>query len=159
MVQKILIKLFLIGCFISFLPKIYLLDPSLIIISVFALGVLCSYITHRIACNDKYGSLGAIFLVAHMTLELPHMIEHVHHDGIHALLGHDLHIILDLVLLYILSGSWKYYLLYLGIVIILGVSMGKYIVIIPFIQPFVLGGIVGCVTSHLFTQKIAKPVH
>jgi hypothetical protein len=92
-----------------------------------------------------------------MVLELPHMIEHAHHDGVGMIFGHGLHVIFDVVLLYTLSKSWKHFFGFILLVVILGFCMESFVPVMSSTKPFVLGGVLGCVGAHFLFQNFHKP--
>jgi len=154
-IRKLLTKIFLGFYLILLLPHIFELPLSVISIFILVSGILFAIIAHR----SKYAVLAMLFLILHMVLELPHMIEHAHHDGISMILGHGLHVIFDLVLLYTLSKSWKHFLGFVTIVLILGFGMEGLVPVMSSTKPFVLGGVLGCVGTHfLFMNTKGKPV-
>ena len=154
-IQNIFIKIFLGFYLVLLLPHILELPLSLISILILVSGILFAIIAHQ----SKYAVLATLFLILHMVLELPHMIEHAHHDGISIVFGHGLHVTFDLILLYTLSKSWKHFLGFVTMVLILGFGMEGLVPVMISTKPFVLGGVLGCVGTHFLfmnTNKLAN---
>lgn len=146
-------KTFLAIYLVLLLPHILELHPSTFSIVILISGLLFAIIAHQ----SKHKTLAILFLVLHMILELPHMIEHAGHDGLGMILGHGLHIVFDLVLLYTLSKSLQYFISFLFAVLILGIALNfSSLEIMSETKPFVLGGVLGCVGTHLLFQKLHK---
>jgi hypothetical protein len=154
-IRNLLTKLFLGFYLVLLLPHILELSLSLISILILVSGILFAIIAHQ----SKYAVLATLLLILHMVLELPHMIEHAHHDGIGIIFVHGLHVIFDVVLLYTLSKSWKYFLVFILLVVILGFGMESFVPVMSSTKPFVLGGVLGCVGTHFLfmnTKKLAN---
>lgn len=164
-IQNLLIKIFFGFYLILLLPHILELPLSVFSILILVLGITFATLAHQ----SKYIIVATLFLVLHMGLELPHMIEHYvnttgvafgpikHHDsGI--IIGHGLHIIFDLILLFTLSKSRKYFLLFLCLVIIISFGIEAIIPIVDInnTKPFVLGGVLGCVGTHFLLSNPHK---
>ncbi len=152
-VRNLLTKVFLGSYFVLLLPHIFTLPPSVLSILILVSGVLFAIVAH----TCKYTLLAKLFLMVHMVLELPHMIDHIHHDTLPIVFGHSVHVIFDLVLLYMLSQSWKYFLLFISIVLMVGASIHTLLPVIESTRPFVLGGVLGCIGTHFLFHNFHKP--
>ena len=152
-IRNLLTKIFLGFYLILLFPHILELPLSILSILILVSGILFAVIAHQ----SKYAVLATVFLILHMVLELPHMIEHAQHDGISIVFGHGLHVIFDLILLYTLSKSWKYFLVFILLVVILGFGMESFVPVMSSTKPFVLGGVLGCVGTHFLFQNFHKP--
>ena len=153
-IHRLFTKIFLIIYLLVFLlPHVLEIALSYITVGIFLSGVLFAVMAHQ----SKYKILATSFLVLHMVLELPHMIDHAGHDGLGMILGHGLHIVFDLVLLYTLSKSIRYFISFLVVVLALGITLSFISLgIMSETKPFVLGGVLGCVGAHLLFQQNIK---
>lgn len=135
------------------LPHILEIPFSFATFLILTSGLIFAIIAHQ----SRYSAIATLFLVLHMILELPHMIEHIHHDGFYMILGHGLHGIFDIILLYTLSKSVSRFVFFLMIIVILSLGMNA---LLPYeieeTKYFVLGGILGCVGIHFLSQKLHK---
>jgi hypothetical protein len=137
------------------LPHIIEMPLSLVTILLVVSGLIFAIIAHQ----SRYTIVAKLFLVLHMILELPHMIEHIHiHiDGFGMILGHSLHGIFDIILLYNLSKSISSFVFFLMIIVILSLGMNT---LLPYgieeTKPFVLGGVLGCIGIHFLSRKLHK---
>lgn len=149
--QTLLTKIFLVIYLVLLLPHIFEIPFAITTIAILVSGLLFAIIAHQ----SKYTILATLFLVLHMVLELPHIIEHVGHAGLGVILGHGLHIIFDLVFLYTLTTSVRYFIFFVFIILIIGTTMNSLsIEIMSETRPFVLGGVLGCIAMHLIFQKL-----
>lgn len=149
--RTLLTKIFLVIYLILLLPHFFEMPLSVKTVSILILGLLFAIRAHQ----SRHKILTSTFLVLHMVLELPHMIEHVGHAGLGVILGHGLHIIFDLVFLYTLTKSVRYFIFFLFIILILGTTVNSLsIEMMSETRPFVLGGVLGCIAMHLIFQKL-----
>lgn len=142
------IKIFFIIYICLLLPHAYETFHDPLAISILLAGIGISILAH----NNKYKLVAIIFLMLHMSLELPHMIEHHEYENIHIILLHGLHVIFDLILLYKLSKSYKFFIFFLGLIGLFGAIAATIKAPIQHeIEPFIIGGILGCIIIHLIT--------
>jgi hypothetical protein len=152
-IRILFIKIFLSIYLVLLLPHIFEIPLSTITVGILISGLLFAVIAHQ----SKYKTLATLFIVLHMVLELPHMIEHIGHDGMGMVLGHGLHIIFDLVLLYTLSNSIKHFIFFVFVILLLIFTMNTFLLeVMKETKPFVLGGVLGCVGTHLLFKKLNK---
>lgn len=149
--RTLLTKIFLVIYLILLLPHLLEIPLAITTVAILVSGLLFAVIAHQ----SRYTILATLFLVLHMVLELPHMIEHVGHAGLGAVFGHGLHIIFDLVFLYTLTKSVRYFIFFVFIILIIGTTVNSLsIEIMSETRPFVLGGVLGCIVTHLLFQKL-----
>lgn len=154
-VQKLCMKIFLGIYLFLLLPDIFEMSFSVTITIIFIFGFLFASIAHQ----STYKMFATVFLVLHMVLELPHMIEHFGHDGLGVILGHGVHVIFDFILLYAFSRTIKYFIGFVIIIVSAGFLFS--LMSVPFFtetKPFVLGGVLGCISMHLLGHKLFKKI-
>lgn len=137
-------------------------------------GMAVAIVAHR-----KHGFAPSVFLVGHMVIEWYHHALHGSHYNGGEITFHGVHVILDMMFLYMEAKEHyaKYALPFLGVVLITLVGIFTYnYVPAPHVVPYVftpvhhshgggalhyavIGGMLGCVLSHLFLLLRKKHVH
>lgn len=152
---KYMKKIFFLLYGIVLLQHLLTQTYTALVISALFLGALFAWVSHK----KHFGGWTPLFLLLHMSIEIRAHLGH--HHGPHELLGHGIHAIFDLILLWTLTGTIKKYITWIGgvlitIVLLQGVQL-ETIVPLEAIDGFVLGGILGCIIYH--TRGILRPAH
>lgn len=153
-----------------------------IVSSLPILAVVCGGLAVAIAAHKQHGYAPSVFLVIHMIIEWYYHARHGGHYSSTEIVFHAVHALLDLIFLWVESkhyGKWAIHFLVGVLSLLVGIVWYFYVPapppmrsFTPFVQAlvphththgwvhsFVLGGMLGCVLSHLYMIPKWKHVH